>query len=98
MKHKLTALFFFLFLAATGFAQQQFSTTNLVCWDSAGHVKTLVRESYRVNGLGYVVKFYYPKSNVEVTPPAGTVGACVRRVEADSLGQFIKIIKTISGT
>lgn len=66
--------------------------------DTNAVVTTVIREVYRVNGLGQVVVFHDPKDNSVITPPTGAIiGACVWRAEADSLGQYLDVIPSLSG-
>lgn len=69
-------LVFLLAIPFLGFGQQQFTNTDIVCWDSAGVVRSLVREVYKVNGIGQVVSFYDVQTNAAVTVSSGTISYC----------------------
>lgn len=59
-----------------GIGQQQFVATDMVCWYTQDTVVSLIRESYKVNGLGTVVKFYDVQTNAEIVVNTGEVKFC----------------------
>jgi len=75
-KH-IAAIVLALSLAATALAQSQQSVNyNLVCWDSAGTLTTLVYRIYEVQGIGAVAEYRSLLTNNRVVPSVGTVGEC----------------------
>lgn len=71
-------------LAATASrAQSQYSLShNLVCWDSAGVITTLVYRTYEVVGFGVISEYRNLITNVKVVPTVGTISDCAGIVAA----------------